>query len=122
MNARQPPKLPKNPSIFNGRSFTSSISLHALSGPGPPAGVSGALAALWWDARGDWDRAHAAAQADTSRDGAAVHAYLHRKEPDPANARYWYARAGRAPATGPLDAEWTALAEDLLASAATDAP
>jgi hypothetical protein len=45
---------------------------------------------------------------------AAVHAYLHRKEPDLANARYWYNRADRVPATGSLDSEWAALAEELL--------
>ncbi len=82
----------------------------------PPNGSSGALTALWWDARGDWAQAHAAAQADPSRAGAAVHAYLHRKEPDLANARYWYARAGRDPATCPLETEWRALAEELLAA------
>ena len=75
---------------------------------------------MWWDARGDWARAHAAAQADPSADGSAAHAYLHRKEPDPANARYWYARAGRAPATGAPEAEWTALARDLLARLPAD--
>ena len=82
--------------------------------PAPPDGLSGALAALWWDARGDWDRAHRAAQADETAAGSAVHAYLHRKEPDPANARYWYARAGRAPSEAPLEAEWAALADELL--------
>jgi hypothetical protein len=44
-----------------------------------------------------------------------VHAYLHRKEPDLANARYWYNRAGRSPATGSLEQEWDALAVELLA-------
>ena len=39
---------------------------------------------------------------------------LHRKEPDPANARYWYNRAGRDPATVSLDQEWEDLAAELL--------
>ncbi|MDE2581068.1 MAG: hypothetical protein KGL52_05500 [Rhodospirillales bacterium] len=94
----------------------------SLTGPAPPPGVAGALAALWWDARGDWDRAHAAAQADDSRWGSAVHAYLHRKEPDPDNARYWYARAGRPPATGPLEAEWAALAAGIVAADTSATP
>ena len=47
--------------------------------------------------------------------GALVHAYLHRKEPDPANARYWYNRAGRQPAAISLEQEWDALAAELLA-------
>lgn len=88
----------------------------SLGDPAPPASLSGALAALWWDARGDWTRAHAAAQSDSSAAGAAVHAYLHRKEPDPANARYWYARAGRKPAEGPAEAERDALLAELIAT------
>ncbi len=88
----------------------------SLGDPAPPASLSGALAALWWDARGDWTRAHAAAQSDSSAAGAAVHAYLHRKEPDPANARYWYARAGRKPAEGPAEAERDALLAELTAT------
>jgi hypothetical protein len=88
----------------------------SLGDPAPPASLSGALAALWWDARGDWTQAHAAAQSDSSAAGAAVHAYLHRKEPDPANARYWYARAGRKPAEGPAEAERDALLAELIAT------
>ena len=80
----------------------------------PPEGASSPLQALWWDAKGDWDKAHDCAQADPGPAGSAVHAYLHRKEPDPANARYWYNRAGRTPATGGLDEEWDGLVEELL--------
>ncbi|MGD0104245.1 MAG: hypothetical protein ABSC06_09430 [Rhodopila sp.] len=80
----------------------------------PPASLSLPLQALWWDATGDWDKAHECAQADPGATGAAVHAYLHRKEPDLSNARYWYNRAGRTPATGPLDQEWNALVAELL--------
>jgi hypothetical protein len=46
---------------------------------------------------GDWDSAHAIAQA---HEGVAVadwlHAVLHRIEGDEGNARYWYRQAGRA--------------------------
>lgn len=83
--------------------------------PVPPAGAGPALAALWHDLRGDWDRAHALAQEDRGRHGAWVHAYLHRKEGDDMNAGYWYARAGRPAATGGLDAEREAIARALLA-------
>lgn len=68
------------------------------------------LAALWWDARGDWARAHEVAQGIETADGAWVHAYLHRKEGDLANADYWYRRAGRQRPAVTLDAEWEALA------------
>lgn len=83
----------------------------------PPAGASGALQALWFDGRGDWERAHACAQDDKGRDGAWVHAYLHRKEGDAGNAGYWYARARRPvpPAGVTLDAEWAEIARELLA-------
>jgi hypothetical protein len=80
----------------------------------PPAGLSLPLLALWWEAKGDWDRAHASAQADHTADGAAVHAYLHRVEGDLSNARHWYDRAGRPVVEGPLAEEWTALARGLL--------
>jgi hypothetical protein len=79
-----------------------------------PVGLSRALEALWLDARGDWDAAHDAAQAAGGRDGAWVHAYLHRKEGDEMNAGYWYARAGQPAAAGDLQAEWAAIARALL--------
>jgi Asp/Glu/hydantoin racemase len=81
----------------------------------PPAALGLALQTLWWDAKGDWNRAHECAQRDKGRTGAIVHAYLHRKEGDQSNARYWYDRAGRSPAVGTLEAEWEALARELLA-------
>lgn len=81
----------------------------------PPAGLSPALAALWWDRRGEWERAHAVVAADEAgREAAWVHAYLHRREGDAANARYWYRRAGRPAATDALAAEWDAIAAALL--------
>jgi len=82
--------------------------------PDPPPGLSAPLLALWHDARGDWARAHEVAQSIDDATGAWVHAYLHRKEGDLGNARYWYRNAGRPPATGPLDDEWIAIAETLL--------
>lgn len=81
----------------------------------PPADWPGALRALWHDARGDWDAAHTCAQDDAGPAGAWVHAYLHRKEGDAANAGYWYRRAGRPPpAAGfALAAEWERIAREL---------
>jgi hypothetical protein len=86
----------------------------SLQAAAPPDAVSLPLQALWWDAKGDWDKAHDCAQAAPDPTGALVHAYLHRKEPDLSNARYWYNRAGRDPATGTLEQEWDALAAELL--------
>ena len=81
----------------------------------PPRGISAALAGLWWDAKGDWTEAHEAAQRQDDDAGAWVHAYLHRKEGDLENARYWYRRAGKPAATIPLAREWETIAEALLA-------
>jgi hypothetical protein len=83
----------------------------------PKVEWSGAIRALWHDARGDWEKAHDCAQDDHSRSGSWVHAYLHRKEGDRGNAGYWYARAGRPmPAADVvLDAEWDQIARELLA-------
>ena len=81
----------------------------------PPEGMSLALQTLWWDAKGDWHRAHKCAQQDEGRTGSAVHAYLHRKEGDMRNAGGWYSRAGREPATVSLEDEWTSLTKEMLA-------
>ena len=83
----------------------------------PPERMSLALQTLWWDAKGDWDRAHHCAQRDRERTGSSVHAYLHRKEGDMSNAGGWYSRAGRVPPTSSLEAEWESLAHELLGSA-----
>jgi hypothetical protein len=84
--------------------------------PQPPAGLSPALLALWHDARGNWDAAHTVAQDIQTSEGAWIHAYLHRKEGDLANAGYWYRRAGRAAANDSLDAEWAGIATAMLAA------
>jgi hypothetical protein len=86
----------------------------SLASASPPAGLNDALRALWLDARGDWDGAHEAAQADEGGAGDWVHAYLHRKEGDAGNAAYWYRRAGKPVCRRSLDEEWAAIAEALL--------
>jgi hypothetical protein len=84
----------------------------------PPANLPVPLAALWWDAKGDWAEAHAQVDELETVDGMAVHAYLHRKEGSASNADYWYQRAGRIFQRPTFDAEWTALVESLLAQTA----
>lgn len=76
---------------------------------------TGALLALWWDGQGDWQKAHEVAQEVSGADGAWVHAYLHRKEGDTANAAYWYRRAGRPVASGDLRNEWELIFGEMLA-------
>src|SRR4051794_6738843 len=80
----------------------------------PPEGMSLALQTLWWDAKGDWNRAHACAQQDEGATGSAVHAYLHRKEGDLRNAGGWYSRAGRELPAVPLEDEWQSLVDEML--------
>ncbi len=80
----------------------------------PPRGLAPALLALWHDRRGDWEAAHDVAQDIDDPDGAWIHAFLHRKEKDLANAGYWYRRASRPVATGSFDEEWTAIATAML--------
>ena len=86
----------------------------SLAAAQPPPTLSDALRALWLDARGNWDGAHDAAQADEGGAGDWVHAYLHRKEGDLSNAGYWYGRAGKPVCREPLDAEWLSIVKDLL--------
>jgi hypothetical protein len=94
--------------------MTSDEFRQSLTATEPPAGLTLALAGLWWDAKGDWGRAHESAQQDEGKDGSWVHAYLHRKEGDQSNAAYWYNRAGKAVCRDPLDAEWLGIAESVL--------
>jgi len=58
----------------------------SLTANRPPAGLTFALAGLWWDSKGNWTRAHESAQQDEGTDGSWVHAYLHQKEGDLGNA------------------------------------
>ena len=87
----------------------------SLANDEPPRQLSPALAALWWDAKNNWKQAHDVAGQDEGPAAAWVHAYLHRKEGDLGNAGYWYRRAARTPASGPLDKEWLEIARSLLA-------
>lgn len=79
----------------------------------PPENLRPALQALWYAAKGDWNRAH-----DITQPGGPeldwVHAYLHRVEGDLSNASYWYRRAGKPVAAVPLNEEWSALVRALL--------
>jgi hypothetical protein len=86
----------------------------SLTAAEPPAGLTLALAGLWWGGKGDWKRAHESAQQDEGKDGSWVHAYLHRREGDQGNAAYLYRRAGKSVCREPLDAEWLMIVTDLL--------
>lgn len=79
-----------------------------------PRGLDPCLQALWYDARGEWDTAHGIVQQTASVNAARIHAYLHRKEGDDWNSRYWHRQAGSVfPAGMSLAAEWDMLVREL---------
>lgn len=86
----------------------------SLGNDAPDETLPVTLAALWWDAKGDWARSHALVNDLSDKDSMAVHAYLHRKEGDAWNADYWYRRSGTEYRRAELEAEWSALVEGLL--------
>jgi hypothetical protein len=85
----------------------------SLTGEEPPVGLAVTLAALWWDAKGDWTRAHGLVDELETPEGMAVHAYLHHKVGEAWNADYWYKRAGCGFHRATLEEEWEALVEGL---------
>lgn len=88
--------------------------LKSLSSSQPPVSLSPYLEALWYDGKGDWEKAHTVVQDIDDRTAAWVHAYLHRKEGDIGNAGYWYNRAGRKRPDSPLSEEWEKIVKELL--------
>jgi hypothetical protein len=87
--------------------------MRTLIRAGRSEGLSDHLLALWHEGSGDWEQAHRIVQEMDDAHAAWIHAYLHRKEGDTANADYWYARAGRKRPSLSLEAEWAMLVEAL---------
>lgn len=79
-----------------------------------PKNLSPLLHAMWHDHRGNWEASHNLAQDIHTRDGAWVHGYLHRKEGDQSNARYWYHQAGKQMPVISLEKEWEEIVKALL--------
>ncbi len=78
----------------------------SLSGNMPPQNVSVYLKALWFQGKGEWDKAHGTIQDVDDSNAAWIHAFLHRKEGDISNADYWYRRAGKKKPSVSLEREW----------------
>lgn len=72
----------------------------------PDQSWSAVQQSLWHDKNGDWRKAHDLIDQLDGVDAAHVHAYLHRKEGDEWNAKYWYNRAKQPFFKGSLEAEW----------------
>jgi len=79
-----------------------------------PDGISKHLESLWYDKKGDWDTAHSIIQKIPDTMASLIHAYLHRKEGDIWNSKYWYNRANSYFREIPLDEEWKELVEQVL--------
>lgn len=88
----------------------------SLSQSLPPEGIGSLLESMWFDGKGDWDKAHDIAQDIHTREGSWIHAYLHRREGDEGNAAYWYARAGKPVCRKSLSEEWDELVKAFLTS------
>jgi hypothetical protein len=86
----------------------------SLSGTAPATSMEPPLAALWWAAKGEWDKAHTIVMNEETANAAWVHAYLHRVEGDLGNAGYWYRQAGQPVAKDSLEAEWERIVSALL--------
>lgn len=76
-----------------------------------PSYLSPQQKSLWYDAKGDWKKAHDLIDHLKDDISAHVHAYLHRVEGDLWNAHYWYSRANQPIFTGSLNDEWSYLVD-----------
>lgn len=85
----------------------------SLSGS-EPSNLPVYLRALWFDGKNDWEQAHTIIQDIEDKTAAWIHAYLHRKEGDPGNARYWYNKAGKSMPDYSLEKEWEMIVKALL--------
>ncbi|GGK64429.1 hypothetical protein ACD591_01335 [Rufibacter glacialis] len=81
----------------------------SLTQAAPPAQASVYLQAMWLEAQGKWEEAHALIQDLPDQKAAWVHAYLHRKEGDLWNADYWYRRANQKRPSVSWQEEWQQL-------------
>jgi hypothetical protein len=89
--------------------------MESLGAGACPDGLEPCLRALWYDATGDWDTAHEIVQQRGDRMAARIHAYLHRREGDDWNSRYWHRQAGSVyPDDLSLDEEWDDLVRLLV--------
>lgn len=88
--------------------------LGSLDADAPPEKTDKELKALWWDAKGNWDKAHRIIMVMNNTTASWVHAYLHRKEGDLSNASFWYTNAGRKMPEISLEDEWSEIVKVIL--------
>jgi hypothetical protein len=88
---------------------------NSLSNEYPLKEYSIFLKILWYDYNNNWQKAHELAQEDEGNllyDR--LHAYLHRKEGDDFNAKYWYRLIKKPYPTITLTQEWEILVAEYL--------
>ena len=88
--------------------------MNTLSDETPDPQLGDLAAAMWWQAKNDWERAHSIVQDMPGSQAQWIHAFLHRVEDDLNNSRYWYSSAGRTMPTKSLEAEWEEITVALL--------
>ena len=86
----------------------------SLNATAPAPELSIYLQSLWYDGKGDWNKAHTVIQDVEDKTAAWIHAYLHRKEGDLANADYWYSRAGKKRPDISLKEEWQYIVKAII--------
>lgn len=80
----------------------------------PPLTWPEGVLAMWYDGKGNWEKAHDIAQDLSGTEGDLIHAYLHRKEGDDSNASYWYRRAGHSFPAVSLEEEFERIVKYLI--------
>ena len=85
-----------------------------LNASSPPKELSEYLNSLWYDAKGNWNKAHDVISEIEDKNAAWIHAYLHRKEGDIGNADYWYNQAGKKRSDAILKKEWEEIVKEFL--------
>jgi hypothetical protein len=84
----------------------------SLSRNEPPEDFTPQAEALWYAGKGHWEKAHMIVQDQEDPLSYRIHAFLHRREGDHSNARYWYDKAGSNMPEKLTDLEW----EDIVSS------
>ena len=88
--------------------------LESLKDSKPPLNANKYLQVLWYEKNGRWEESHNIAQDLHNNTGSRLHAYLHRREGDNSNARYWYNLAGLPFPKLSMDEEWAEMAKEFL--------
>lgn len=89
---------------------------NSLTNESPNSSFSPVLKSLWYDCKGDWEKAHAQVDQLKDKHSAWVHAYLHRKEGDVWNADYWYTKANKKRPSISLEEEWEYLVSAFISN------